>query len=526
MSNAHPIEVLAVPRAELTELVERVRPQVSEADYQLLRRLIDTVAFVLEVLQRKTLSLARLRRLLFGPRTEKTGPVAPLPAPPPKRPRQGHGRRGADAYPGAARVAVAHPTLRAGTVCPACRQGKLYRLAAPARLLRVVGQPPIQAAVYVLEKLRCALCGKVFTAPAPPQAGREKYADTVATTLALLRYGTGVPCERLARLQESLGVPVAATTQWELVQARATELAPVYAQLIHHAAQGQVLHNDDTAMTVLSLKAAVPPADGPNEEPAPRERTGIFTSGIVAQAGAHPIALFFTGRQHAGENLRDVLQHRDPQLPTPIQMCDALARNLPKDTPALLAQCLVHARRLFIEVAPSFPAQCQRVLADIGTLYHHEEQTRTGSAAERLRFHQTHSQPILDALQTWMQGQLDTHQVEPNSGLGQAFNYMLKRWAPLTLFLREPGAPLDNNLCERALKMAILHRKNSLAYKTQKGAGVGDLFMSLIHTCRLNAVNPFAYLTALHRHAAQVLAHPEQWLPWNYPATPVPADSG
>ena len=100
MSNAHPIEVLAVPRAELTELVERVRPQVSEADYQLLRRLIDTVAFVLEVLQRKTLSLARLRRLLFGPRTEKTGPVAPLPAPPPKRPRQGHGRRGADAYPG------------------------------------------------------------------------------------------------------------------------------------------------------------------------------------------------------------------------------------------------------------------------------------------------------------------------------------------------------------------------------------------------------------------------------------------
>ena len=107
-----------------------------------------------------------------------------------------------------------------------------------------------------------------------------------------------------------------------------------------------------------------------------------------------------------------------------------------------------------------------------------------------------------------MHEKLDGKQVEPNSGLGQAIGYMLKHWEPLTLFLRQPGAPLDNNRCEQALKMAILHRKNSLSYKTLNGARTGDLFMSLIHTCRLNRINPFAYLLAIATHAKEVTAHP------------------
>ena len=93
---------------------------------------------------------------------------------------------------------------------------------------------------------------------------------------------------------------------------------------------------------------------------------------------------------------------------------------------------------------------------------------------------------------------------------------MRRRWGPLTLFLREPGAPLDNNICEQSLKMAILHRKNSLGFKTQHGAQVGDLFMSLIQTCRLNRVNPWDYLMALVHHPDHVRASPDQWMPWNY----------
>ena len=105
---------------------------------------------------------------------------------------------------------------------------------------------------------------------------------------------------------------------------------------------------------------------------------------------------------------------------------------------------------------------------------------------------------------------------EPNSGLGKAMKYLLTHWNPLTLFLRHPGAPLDNNICERALKRAVLHRKNALSYRTMNGAEVGDLFMTLIHTCGLNRVNPLDYLTELQRHAAELRADPAAWMPWNY----------
>ena len=118
-----------------------------------------------------------------------------------------------------------------------------------------------------------------------------------------------------------------------------------------------------------------------------------------------------------------------------------------------------------------------------------------------------------------MKRQFDERLVEPNSGLGAAINYLRKHWRQLTLFLQQAGAPLDNNLCERALKKAILHRKNALFYKTQNGADVGDLYMSLIHTCELCGANPFDYLTQLQRHADAVAAAPQHWLPWNYRAT-------
>jgi hypothetical protein len=140
------------------------------------------------------------------------------------------------------------------------------------------------------------------------------------------------------------------------------------------------------------------------------------------------------------------------------------------------------------------------------------------SATERLHFHQTESGPLMTDLETWMKSQLAEHKVEPNSGLGEAIGYMLKHWSELTLFLREADAPLDNNVCERALKKAILHRKNALFYKTLNGAHVGDVFMSLIHSAELNGARPFDYLVALLRHHEQVEEVPADWMPWNYVA--------
>ena len=161
-------------------------------------------------------------------------------------------------------------------------------------------------------------------------------------------------------------------------------------------------------------------------------------------------------------------------------------------------------------MAQNFPQECQHVLERLGEVYQHEAQAKKTalSPEARLRFHQQRSQKIMDQLHQWMRQRLEQKLVEPNSGLGQAFGYMLRHWDPLTLFLRQAGAPLDNNICERALKMAILHRKNSMGYKTQNGARLGDMFMSLIHTCRLCAANPLDYLNELQRHAKEALEHP------------------
>ncbi len=125
----------------------------------------------------------------------------------------------------------------------------------------------------------------------------------------------------------------------------------------------------------------------------------------------------------------------------------------------------------------------------------------------------------MEELHVWLERQLHQRRVEPNSALGKAMSYLLRHWEKLTLFLRVAGAPLDNNICERALKKSIRHRRNSLFYKTPHGAHVGDMFMSLIATCELCGANPFDYLAELDRHADSAAANPAAWMPWNYRAT-------
>jgi hypothetical protein len=175
------------------------------------------------------------------------------------------------------------------------------------------------------------------------------------------------------------------------------------------------------------------------------------------------IALYFTGSRHAGENLAEVLKQRSAELPSPIQMCDALSRNVPK-LPAgveiLLANCLAHGRRQFVDVSENFPSECRYVLEMLGQVYGYDAEARERGLTpdERLRHHQERSRPVMDSLHAWLEAQLAERRTEPNSGLGQAISYLLRHWQPLTLFLRKAAAPLDNNIVERSLKRAVLHR--------------------------------------------------------------------
>ena len=497
---------------------------------------MDTLVFVTAELQTKQTSLDRLRRLLFGATTEKTrtilapgaAPGAPEPGASPSAaagpsapgpPRPGHGRTAAAAYTGADTVKIPHPSLRRADRCPGCVKGKIYPLTEPATLVRITGMAPLGATVYACERWRCNLCGEVFTAPAPEGVGTAKYDATATSMVGLLKYGCGLPFHCIEVLQRAMRIPLPAATQWELVHDALPQLRPAWDELLRQAAQGEVVYNDDTTMTVLALTAEQRRAAAADEET--DARTGVFTSGIVATGDGHHIALFFTGRQHAGENLADVLAQRAADLAPPIQMCDALPTNTAGDFDTILAACLAHARRRFVDVVEHFPAEVRHVLEALREVYRIDAlaRERALSPEERLRLHQATSGPLLADLETWLRQQLDDHLVEPNSGLGAAIAYMRKHWAKLTLFLRVPGAPLDNNVCERALKKVILHRKNALFYKTLNGARVGDVFMSLIHTAELNGIAPFEYLVALQRHHQEVALDPSAWLPWTYEAT-------
>jgi transposase len=489
---------------ELDQIIDRsTRAPLSESEGQKLKTALHAMA----------------ERLSWKRSTERTSAVVGQPAPVPVEVQDtgepapaGHGRHGAAAFTGANRVSIAHATLHAGDRCPECRQGKVYRQKEPATLVRFEGQAPLEATVFEMERLRCNACGQVFTADPPGTAGPDKYDETAVAMIALLKYGTGVPFNRLESLEQQLGMPLPATTQWELMEAAAKLIRSVLDELIRQAAQGSVMHNDDTGIRILRL--AREPGD---------KRTGTFTSGVVSIVGAWRIALYFTGWKHAGENIAEVLKRRARELPAPIQMCDALSRNTPKleGVEILLANCLAHGRRQFVEVVENFPEQCRYVLETLRGVYHNDALAREQewSLQDRLRFHQEHSGPLMKQLHDWMEAQFAERKTEPNSGLGKAISYLLNHWTKLTLFLQQPGAPLDNNIVERALKKAILNRKNALFYKTMNGAGVGDLFMSLIHTCELNGANPFDYLTELQRHARELPRNPSEWMPWNYRET-------
>ena len=534
------IQRLEMTMDELEAIVERA--QLSDDDREKLQAALETLALLTNELETKGASIRRLRKLLFGSSSEKLdevlrqisasggdpGPEGDAgaarggegrsdPPAPKKRKAKGHGRHGAAAYSGASKVKVPHESLAPGKPCPACEKGKVYGSVPPALVVRVRGQAPLDATVYALKRLRCNLCGEVFTARPPPGVGEAKYDETASSMIALLKYGSGLPFHRLGGLQRGLGIPLPGATQWEIVRDSATQIEPVYRELVRRAAQGEVVHNDDTPMKILDRMGKRREQALARGDPA-SDRKGVSTSGILSRVEGHEVALFFTGPAHAGEKLEEVLAERAADLAAPIQMCDALSHNVTGAFATVVANCLAHGRRRFVDIAASFPEECRYVLEVLRDVYDRDREAREQkmSPTERLAHHQAKSGPKMADLASWMKEKVDQREVEPNSSLGEAIAYMQKHWEKLTLFLREPGAPLDNNVCERALKKVILHRKNALFYRTDNGARVGDLYMSLIYTAELCGTNPFDYLVSLQRHPEAIAKNPGEWMPWTY----------
>lgn len=388
------VEPIDISIEELEQLVEEAGRQALEpAGQQKLRAAVRTLGTVAGLLAERGTTIQELRALLVGYRSsekirkvlgdegasnscsgeDKTNNAG---ASQKTGKRKGHGRNGASRYEGADKVSVAHPHLKPKDRCPHCWKGKVYPLKDPQTLVRIKGQPPIKATVYELERLRCNLCQEVFSAAAPEEAGEQKYDPTAASMIAVLKYGSGVPFYRTERLETQLGIPLPAATQWEIVEALAGSLQPLWEEMIRLAAQGDVVHNDDTSMKILRFAREISDT-----------RRGLFTSGILSLCEGQRVALFFTGRRHAGENLSELLKRRASELAPPIQMCDALSRNAPGELRVVLANCLAHARRHFVDVVNSFPVECRFVLETLADVFHQDELARSPSLSPDDRLH-------------------------------------------------------------------------------------------------------------------------------------------
>jgi transposase len=567
-------EIISLDVDELRQILERTKKVIASTDYALLRQLAESYVELLRLVRERGTTIARLRRLFGLAVSERTADVLermgdspsqpdrkedePTPdelrpdespnegvvatptdpategasgahepeaspgADPNSRPKKkGHGRISKGSYSAAKVHPVPHESLRAGFSCPCCPRGRLYQIKDPASIIRIFGQPPLAAHRWDLERLRCSSCTTTFTAAPPEEARGERFDEAAASMSALTHYGAGTPFNRAARIQRTLQTPIPASTQWELVSERAELVRPAFNELLHHAAQGALMHHDDTHMPVLALMGKRRTKLVAKGELPDSERTGMFTTGIVSVVEGRQMVIFITGRSHGGENVAALLERRAAGLPLPILMNDALSRNEPVGHEVQQANCLSHGRRGVVDEAANFPNEVKTFLEKLKPVFINDAYAKKMkmSDQERLRYHQRESGPVLGQLKKWMNTLNREKKVEPNSGLGKALKYMRKHWKKLTLFLRVPGAPLTNNVCERALKMAIIHRKNSYFYRSLRGAEVGDIYMSLIHTAELNGENAFDYLTELQRNAKLVAQSPREWLPWNYRET-------
>jgi transposase len=549
-------DVTNIDATEFEALVEKVRSNsLDEQDRSLLVTILVTFRFIQSMLEQKKVAVSKLKELLFGKRTEKdsggnknkskgssiqgqdgltataTPPITPETAPTPEEQhldeldppkeikndvRPGHGRRPSDSWTNAVHIQHSHTCYQTGQLCPACQEGKLYTYKKPAVFARIIGGAPLRVEVHHCDRLRCSLCGELFTAPLPQDIQNFPVSTPEANAVAAVtKYQAATPFNRFAHVLKGYGVPIPRARLYDMVASVAEDVVPVFQALCRFAAQGELFQNDDTRVLVQSLLKENQEAE---KVGVPLERPGMFTTGIIAQVGIHRVFLYFTGRNHAGENLEAILKSRSRGLAPPTQVSDRLSCNAPGEFVVDDGACLDHLRREFYTLRTIFPSSCTYVIRELKMIYRADAiaKKKKMTPDQRLELHQKVSLPVMIRLKKWGQTELAEKRVEPNGPLAKAIRYLLKHFPALTLFTRKSGVPIANSACEQALKTPIAIRKMAYFYRTTEGAHVASVLLTLIQTVQYAEKSVFDYLTAVQKYAKDVREHPELWFPWNF----------
>lgn len=501
---------------ELENLQSQVKTrQLSEEQWLIVDKVIILIIIVIGILQKNKPSIKQIKKYLIVDEIEQTddknetgneGEIVEVKEPKARKVVKGHGRHKAEDYKKAKEVKCKHEELKEGSKCPDqyCK-GQLQKYKREAKFTQFEGQPLVGATNYSQEVLRCGDCQRTFTSPLPEGVKPQKYTSTADAAIALAKYGSGLPWNRLSQLQKSFGIPISASVMWERCEEVANAMFAIFIQLRIMAALCTVLYYDDTSIKIIDCQPQLS-----------EKRKGIRTTALIADLGAEKIALYVSGRKHAGDNANELLEKRPANMQKVIRMSDALSANLANTADDTVSLCLAHSSRKFVEIKASNLIYCKHVLEQISQVYENDKKTTAMTEQERLEYHQENSGPIMKKLKEWIEEKFDKRLVEPNSALGRAFNYLTGNWNGLTQFLKTAKAPLDNNMCERAIKLVVLHRKNALYYRNDTGAAVSDVISSIIQTCKLNNVSAYEYLVAIIENQTEVRKNPDKWLPWNY----------
>lgn len=507
-------------------LAEILESNLSQETAELLVESIKGNRWLVEALERGQITMNKLKKLLGVITTEKSsqrknkanGKSNAEPdenTSKEKTKKKGHGRNPASAYSHAEIVTINHELLAPGNECPTeyC-DGLLYELSEPGVLMRITGGQLAQATRYELQKLRCAICETIYTAKRPNEIGDKKYDDKFITMLMLNKYFMSIPFYRQDNLQRFLGVPLPASTQYELIDSQREVLESLYGAFKYDCAQGKGFSIDDTSAKILEQIAKS------KKSVDKKERKACYTTGIVSAHDDHLTYIFITNKDVAGKCVAPFFELREEHRGLPYVMCDALNANIPENIAKdlyVLCYCLVHARRQFYELPNGYDDLADTVIDLIGKIYDNESSAKSLTSDKRLAYHQKHSTAIMDELKQFLEKQQE--EFEPNGAAGAAIDYVLKRWTELTQFLRHKDTPIDTNLTERALKLVIQTRKSSMFYKTLKGAELAGFIQTAFYSAAQNGVNPYEYMLCVLKHKKQVLKNPADWLPWKYHKT-------